>query len=111
MVDVASMCLGIGSLLENRGCILLCPSGLLSNMPHRGPHTVWYILGLLGNRHSVRANRFQSPGSKGAMTVLWPKGLVYTVPSDGASLQDYVCLAGPEGACQALCTGFSPLYL
>ena len=66
---------------------------------------------LLGNRHSVRANRFQSPGSKGAMTVLWPKGLVYTVPLDGASLQDYVCLAGPEGARQALCTGFSPLYL
>ena len=86
-------------------------ANLLSNMPHRGPQCLSYMSWLLGNRHSVRANRFQSPGSKGAMTVLWPKGLVYTVPLDGASLQDYVCLAGPEGACQALCTGFSPLYL
>ena len=84
-------------------------ANLLSNMPHRGPQCLMYMAWLLVSRHNVRAERSHFPGPKGAMTVLCPKGVVYTVPLDGASLQDYVCLAGPEGARQALCREFSPL--
>ena len=82
---------------------------LLSNMPHRGPHSVGYMAWPLGSRHNVRSEPIPFPRSRGCDDCLRPKGVVYTVPLDGASLQDYVCLAGPEGACQALCKGFSPL--
>ena len=47
---------------------------LLSNMPHRGPHSVGYMIGPLVSRHNVRAERFLSPGPKGAETVCAPKG-------------------------------------
>ena len=110
MDDMASMCPGRGEPSLNVGKPRPpCTARLVSSMPHNGPPSVAYMARVLDYTAIAYGGTIPLRRSKGRLLLFVPRCGSGTYPSGYGLFQDHVCLAGPEGARQALCTGFSPL--